>query len=131
MSSRNRRGINPIIIVLALALIFVGGFMSIPREGYADIPDSDNDGVADAYDREPFDPEIKDEVPPNELDPDDPYYDPIYEENPYEPSYPKPNPKERFAYANIFGGGSSLSLGNMILFIGIGLFFVGLFIGRK
>ena len=99
--NRNRRGINPIIIVLALALIFVGGFMSIPREGYADIPDSDNDGVADQYDTEPFDPEILDEVPPNELDPDDSFYDPLYEEHPYEPNYPIPNPKIPIGTGNI------------------------------
>lgn len=130
-SNRNRKGINPIVIILALALTFVGGYMSIPDGTTTNLPDGDGDGVPDQYDAVKDDPNITDPVPPDELDPEDPYYDENYDVAPYVPEYPKSTDPRSVFSGNIFGGGDSLSLGNMILFIGIALLFVGLFIGRK
>lgn len=131
--NRKRKGINPVVIVVAIALIIAGGIMSIPRV-VAETGDIDGDGVADQYDEAPYDGEITREVPPNQLDPDDPYYDPNFDEEPYEPDYPDPKPIGGLPSRdlNIFSeGGGEVSFGNMLLFIGIGLFFIGIFIGRK
>jgi hypothetical protein len=127
MSRRNKTGTNFIILAIAICLVVGGAYMVSQEPVYVDY---DNDTIPDQYDEDPTDPEIYDEVPPNELDPDDPYYDPEYDEAPYEPNYPRVNPKE-IGVGSIFGGDGQFSLGDMLIFVGIGLFLVGFFSGRR
>lgn len=111
---KSKSGLSTVLLVVSLLMIGYGAYMSFVDLTYdvASIPDVPEVPVDDS------------QTTVVVLPPPDTRYEPIYRPI-------KPLPDIDFAYANLFGGDGQINLANIILFLGIGLFVMSFFIGRR